>query len=54
MWFFCKRKEQPSRRNRIVRQVIVGFIIGSAITSIVGKKLLKERRKEHLGEDITE
>lgn len=34
-----------------MRRVIVGFIIGSAISSIVGSKLMKERRKHHLGED---
>ncbi len=38
----------------MMRRVIVGFIIGGAISSIVGHSLLKERRKEHLGEDKAE
>jgi hypothetical protein len=44
------KKEEPASRKAI-RRVIVGFIIGGAISSIVGKKLLKDKRKEHLGED---
>jgi hypothetical protein len=50
MWFFGrKKKDKP--RHRVIRRVIVGFIIGGAISSIVGNKVLKERRKHHLGED---
>ena len=37
-----------------MRRMIAGFIIGGAISSIVGKTLLKERRREHLGEDASE
>ena len=35
----------------MMRRMIVGFIIGGAISSIVGKTLLSEKRKEHVGED---
>ncbi len=34
-----------------MRRMVVGFIIGGAISSIVGKTLLKEKRQEHVGED---
>lgn len=50
MWPFQKRKIDPKPR-RLVRRVIVGFIIGGAISSIVGQTLLKQKRREHLGED---
>ncbi len=49
MLFFGKKKDKP--RHRTIRRVVIGFIIGGAISSIVGKKILKERRKEHFGED---
>lgn len=38
----------------MVRRAVVGFIIGGAISSIVGNHVLKERRKQHLGEDKAE
>lgn len=54
MWPFSKPAE-PEKKNgkkrRMIRRVIVGFIIGSAISSIVGKALLHEKRREHVGED---
>lgn len=38
----------------MMRRMVVGFIIGGAISSIVGKTLLKEKRREHMGEDEQE
>jgi hypothetical protein len=55
MWFFSrKRKEELSTGRKVIRRVIVGFIIGGAISSIIGKSVLKEKRREHLGEDNAE
>jgi hypothetical protein len=54
MWPFSKKKIEKPVRRRTFRRVLVGFIIGGAITSIVGKKVLYERRKHHLGEDRAE
>gem|GEM_PF-953543 len=57
MWFFRRRNDETgnrSSRRRVIKRIIVGFIIGSAISSIVGNKLLKEKRKQHLGEDASE
>ena len=55
MWFFnSKKKEELSTGRKMIRRVIVGFIIGGAISSIIGKSLIKEKRREHLGEDRAE
>lgn len=43
MWFFRRKQPKP---HRIIRRVVVGLIIGGAIGSIVGKKLMDEHRKE--------
>ena len=54
MWPFPKKKPEVSKPRKIIRRMVVGFIIGGAISSIVGKTLLHEKRKEHLGEDESE
>jgi hypothetical protein len=57
MWPFKKKEEPPVRSgktSRVVKRIIVGFLIGGAISSIVGKKLIREKRREHLGEDAGE
>jgi hypothetical protein len=54
MWPFRKKKKEELKPRKVMRKVIVGFIIGGAISSIVGNKLIKERRKHHLGEDNAE
>ena len=65
MWPFSRRKkkdqEEPKEsaitnrptngRRRAIKRLIVGFIIGGAITSIVGKGLIKKKKSEHLGVD---
>ena len=55
MWPFSRKNcDGKPKRHRVLKRVIVGFIIGGAISSIIGKSILKERRKEHLGEDRAE
>lgn len=54
MWPFSRKKPEESKPRKIMRRMVVGFIIGGAISSIVGKTLLKEKRREHLGEDEQE
>ena len=51
MWPFRKKEPKQSKTRKIMRRMVVGFIIGGAISSIVGKTLLKEKRQEHVGED---
>jgi hypothetical protein len=48
--FFFRRKKRKFKTRRALRRVVTGFIIGGAITSIIGHTVLKERRREHLGE----
>ncbi len=54
MWPFSKKKPELGKPRKMMRRMIVGFIIGGAISSIVGKTLLKEKRREHLGEEDDE
>ena len=54
MWPFSRKKKEEPRRKRTVRRMLMGFIIGGAITSIIGNKVLQERRKHQLGEDKAE
>lgn len=55
MWPFTKtKKKEVTKTRRAMRKLIVGFVIGGAISSIIGSKIMKERRKDHLGEDRAE
>ena len=54
MWPFSKKLPIENKPRKIMRRMVVGFIIGGAISSIVGNTLLKEKRREHLGEDEQE
>lgn len=55
MWPFTKvAKKEGTKTRKVMRRLIVGFVIGGAISSIVGSALMKERRKNHLGEDRAE
>ncbi len=54
MWPFSKKKTEHGKTRKMMRRMVVGFIIGGAISSIVGKTLLKEKRREHMGEDDSE
>jgi hypothetical protein len=49
MWPFRKRKKPKSSKRKMMETVITGVIIGAAISSIVGKKLLDKH-----GEDDTQ
>lgn len=51
MWFF-RRKAIPKPHKQIQR-VLVGFVIGAAISSIVGKKMM-DRSKGDDGEESDE
>lgn len=44
MWFLFRRREKPKRK--IVERVIVGLIIGGAIGSIIGRKLMEGHEKD--------
>ncbi len=48
MWPFKKKK---AKDNHIAKRVIAGLIIGGAIGSIVGKKLMEEHEREKDEED---
>jgi len=42
MWPFTKKK---AKNNHVAKRVIAGLIIGGAIGSIVGKKLMDDHKK---------
>lgn len=44
MWPFRRRREKP--KKRMVEKVVVGLIIGGAIGSIIGKKMMDKHDKE--------
>ncbi len=48
MWPFRKRKD---KKNHVAKRVIAGLIIGGAIGSIVGKKLMDDHEKRKEEED---
>lgn len=47
MWPFRRRREKEKRKQHIARKVIVGLVIGGAISSIIGKKLLDKKNAEN-------
>ncbi len=47
--FWPKKKEK--KKGVAIKRVIVGFIIGGAIASIIGKKLLHSEDKEEENDD---
>lgn len=48
MWPFRRRQRE---RSGITKKIIVGLVIGGAISSIIGKKLLEKKEQEHETED---
>ncbi|PIP65514.1 hypothetical protein COW95_01495 [Candidatus Peregrinibacteria bacterium CG22_combo_CG10-13_8_21_14_all_49_11] len=54
--FFRRRKQEEEKKKKPIRGILTGLIIGGAIASIVGKKLLDKREKarEELDEMIEE
>lgn len=43
MWFPFFRKKKKLTPRTVVKRVIVGFIIGSAITSIIGQRMMRQK-----------
>ena len=43
MWPFRRRRE---KKGKIMKNLIVGLIIGTAITSIIGKKIMEKHEVE--------
>jgi hypothetical protein len=46
MWPFRRKKKERSTARKVVNRVVTGLIIGAAISSIVGKKMLEMQRKD--------
>lgn len=46
MWFFRRKKKEKATKRQMVERMVTGVIIGAAISSIVGKKLLDKHDKE--------
>ncbi len=49
MWPFRRKREKE--KTGIAKKIVVGLIIGGAITSIIGKKLLETKEHEHDEDD---
>ena len=47
MWPFKRRKPKIARPRSAVRRVVAGLIIGGAVASIVGKRVVDRAHKEH-------
>jgi hypothetical protein len=48
MWPFRRRRPKPHEH---LRRIIAGFVIGAAISSIIGKKLLEGEEEDQKRED---
>ncbi len=46
MWPFRRRREKDGR-SHLAKKIVVGLVIGGAISSIIGKKLLDKKEQEH-------
>ncbi len=47
MWPFRKKiKEPKTSRRKMMERVVAGVIVGAAISSIVGKKMMDKHKKE--------
>ncbi len=53
MWPFTKKEKKVTPSKRF-RRALIGFVIGGAITSIIGKTMLKERRRERKDDEDQE
>lgn len=51
MWPFKKKEDPAKRGGKMMKRVIVGFVIGGAISSIIGSKLLHRNDAEEDEED---
>ncbi len=46
MWLIDRFRRKKNRPSHVARKVVVGLIIGGAIGSIIGKKLLEQHGAE--------
>lgn len=46
MWWFFRRRK-PRSKDHFLRKIVVGLIIGGAIGSIVGRKLLDKHARQY-------
>jgi uncharacterized membrane protein YfcA len=46
MWWFFRRLKKPPK-DHLLRKIIVGLIIGGAIGSIVGRKLVDKHSRRY-------
>ena len=51
MWPFCRRRIQ--RPSSMLRRMVAGLIIGGAVGSIIGRKLIEKAHRDH-HDDIPE
>ena len=51
MWPFRRRRSEDADRSHIARKIVVGLVIGGAISSIIGKKLLDKAKESKEEED---
>jgi hypothetical protein len=48
MWPFTRHRE---KKPHLAKKIIVGLVIGGAITSIIGKKLMEKKEREMEGDE---
>jgi len=46
MWWFWRRR-QKNPKDHLLRKIVVGLIIGGAIGSIVGRKLIDKQSQKY-------
>ncbi len=51
MWPFRRHEKEDKKKGHLARRVVVGLVIGGAITSIIGAKLLENKEREREEED---
>ncbi len=46
MWPFRRRRQKEQRSDRYVKRIVTGLIIGGAIGSVIGKRLMDKHDEE--------